>query len=221
MKCSIGCCKRTMAVVLFSGLALFSSSACGGVIGLDDFGPDAVTEGYEGTLSATTLHTPVVIGGDTYLSRGGECFVTKYGWTIGTTGNVLSTVIELGYFDITLSEPMFRVGLVAGKWGNRGGHEVEFFDENSSLLGTVVTGGGGGGYFTGWEADDDLIARVRVTDTTEDGATLFMDDFVREAGEPLPRPPDPVPVPEPTSLAMWAGLGVMGLVAARRRRRKC
>jgi hypothetical protein len=117
-------------------------------------------------------------------------------------GEAIGTNTETGYIDAILNTPTLR----AGGWIGASASQVDFFDTNNNLLGSVFTlDCNCGPIFAGWQADSGLIGRVRFNDTDIDGQIIVVDRFTVES------------VPEPGTLVMF-GTGILGLAGILRRK---
>jgi hypothetical protein len=203
---------------LFSGIAIagLSSQVSAAQIGISDFSSNAILETYEGlplinyVPGATSNVTPIVIGGNTYTTDNNQIRYADIGSSAGGSGFSLLTGSDLGYIDILFGTPVNLAGITAGI-GAAITWKVEFFVGGSLLASIMQSTLGPGGVFIGWDAGSAKITSLRVTDLSSDGVTIAVDNLRTEIISP---------VPIPAALPLFAaGLGAMGFMGWRRKRR--
>ncbi len=142
-----------------------------GQIGIGDFTAGASIQDFEILGPSTNSYiSPLLVGNDTFdgddhLLRSSS----KFGPAIGRTGTALSNDAEksnasVGFIEVLFGQPILRAGLYAGAqfaWEAN----VEFYDTESNLLGTISPSGiGGDNAFVAWQADNGFIGRIRVVE---------------------------------------------------------
>jgi len=193
---------------LLVAVAVFSSAtASAGQIGIGDFSGGETVTSFDNLGLGFTTATPLVFDGNTYTTDDGILrYTDPNGFDADCNGECIGNDSDLGWIDVVLGGTFDRVGARVGGANSTYSGQVDFFGVGDVLLGTVAYGNNAGMVFAGWE-DFSGITRVRFNDTASNGRIVHLDDFRFER----------VAVPEPGSLAML-GLGLAGLVVARRRK---
>jgi len=204
-----------------------------GAILSTDFGPQAVTETFEGLDSggAGGFASPLSLNGNTFSTSSGwirsfepsggsvsqVCLGGPAEGHAPNPGTCIGTGLEdLETMDIVLGSASIRAGLWVGLTERQSQPEfwsralVSFFDETDTLLGSVeiydYTFG-----FAGWDVGPPggktRIKRIAVQDVATNGRVVAIDNLMWERR----------PVPEPGTLALL-GLGLVGLGVSRRRK---
>ena len=200
--------KLTLASFILLNWTISASATIpdsGHPITLSDFGPAAVLEDFEnaGLSSSIPIPTPRTIGNATYTTDDHKLRYAQFGPDLGSSGFALGTNTTLGFIDITLQEPAYRVGLLVGldwPWAAT----ASFFDTQDLLLGEVFASGIDAGAFVGWQSDYRLIRRIRITDTADPAHIIAVDNLYTES------------VPEPSTIAL--AFRAVAVIATRRRR---
>ena len=193
--------------LLFSVLA---SNSYAGSIGVADFtNPSIFT--YEGLGLSTSLPytpTPITLGGNIYTSNDG---VLRYSQFTGCySGYCIGTSAGLSYIEIVFGTPI----QMAGGWIGISSGNVEFFGTDGSPLGSLsvvnnplAANPDERREFAGWDAGDELIKKIRITDTASSGYVITFDNLYTEGASAVPIPP-----------TVWLlGSGLIGLVGLRRK----
>lgn len=199
-----------------------------------DFGPHAQVENFE-SLDTTGggFASPLSLNGNTFSTTFGwirsfgptagptslSCFGGAPGGYAPNTGRCIGTNSDdLESMEIVLGTPSIRAGLWVGLTERQSQPDfwsralVSFFDEASTLLGTVEVYGHTYG-FAGWDVgspgQDVRIARLLVQDIAVNSRVVVIDNLMWEQR--------PIGVPEPRTLALFC-LGLLGLTARRHSR---
>ena len=192
----------------------FDSLASGAVAGLisqsgamygERFAGQSLTEGPTfDVLSGTPSSTLTLLANSVLANNIG---LLAYNASPNVIYGDLSATIGEGALSILLDAATDVFGMdVVGS--NGGAFTVQFFAINGSLLGTIAQGISGDGFFGFRATAGEQIRGVSITNTDLGG--IGYDNVTFNAVSE---------VPEPASIAMW-GLGALGLVFARRKRRQ-
>jgi hypothetical protein len=146
--------------------------------------------------------TPIVIGGNTYTTNDSNMRYGAFGTNNCVSGECIGSNTENGFIDIVLNTPTLR----AGGWVGFSSGNVQFFDENDVLLGTVPVAAvpNVSIAFAGWEADTGLIKRIRINDTDSNIFIISFDNLTTEQ-------PASISVPATTEWGMTAFIVLAGL----------
>jgi hypothetical protein len=202
--------------LLMLGLALPQIDAQAQQIGSGDFGSGKTVVTYDNLGLPFNNLTPIVIDGDTYRTDDATLrYVNNFGTLMGLSGGGIGSNTELGFIDITLGTAANRVGGNVGvlsDWTST----VTFYDAANVLLGTVNVAGTGStnagtNAFAGFQSLVDPIARVRITDTANNGFVILFKNLTTESVTAA--------VPEPGSVAFFVGMGLSGAGFLARRRK--
>ena len=198
--------------VLLGAAAAGGSESRAGVIGPNDFGPNAVTETFDSLSPGSAFSGPLVLLGVTYAydSGGGEAVDAYHpGEYRCVSGNCIAAGASSASLAITLANPVERVGGYLG--GDFALPNVAFFDVNNVFLGStntftpLLTVSETPAFF-GFQTNENDIKYIYIN--PHSGVTgTTLDNFTYEVVSPI------TAVPEPSTWAMmilgFAGLGFM------------
>jgi hypothetical protein len=163
---------------------------------------------YNGLGLPNDSTTPIVIGTNTYTTDNSDLRYYAFGANACVSDECIGSDTDTGFIDIVLNTPTLR----AGGWVGFSSGNVQFFDQNDVLLGTVpvVAVPYVSMSFAGWEADTGLIKRIRINDTTTNFYIISFDNLTTEQQQQQPA----TVVPTMTEWGMIIFMVLAGLRAA-------
>lgn len=204
--------RRFALALLLGAFVLSGVQSHAAVIGPGDFGPNAQIETFDFGIPGTYTG-PLVSNGVTYSFSAPDLYrFIPYNFGndhCAFPGVCLGNGVSQATWNIALDTPANRVGgYLNGIIGSQ--TYIYFYDINDMLLDSIfpiVLEPKGYPWFFGFETDAGLIKRIRLEPCCG-LASVGLDNFTTEV------------VPIPAALPLFAsGLGVMGLIAWRRKRK--
>lgn len=174
-------------------------------IEMGDFGNNAIVEDYENIGFPTGyLDNGSNINGDIYrtnvtFKEHPLQYGSNSGLYMGRSGAAIAGSTQNTFFDITLSQPVTKIGAWLGTKFFTTSFTVtaQFFDDGDNLLGEISdivdqTQSFQKPVFLGWEADAGSISRVKFSSLTNH--VMLIDDLMKEPGSTSGTVPEPLTI---------------------------